>query len=308
MYVEAPSAKTFLADREEIWAGSVDSMASERTLCPHCGRLTLKGTYCMFCGGELPKEEVTKEEVTEEAAKEAAPEAAPAAPPEKETALTLAAPQVAPEKPAEEPDIQRLIDQLALLNSWRFRLADMVLTHETRADVFTELYLEYLGRKENLEQKRLEELARTSDKVKELSMQLEQLKIRHEVGEVPDKQYITSKLEIDKELSKQKPRLMLLQNPFKIKPVDLSEFQSSIVDKIERFDKEASSLGVDKQTTSKVVKDLNEQLDSIKKLLDEQKKIKKQIEKLDVKFKIGELREEDYKAQKQRLERELSLE
>ena len=277
-------------------------MASERTLCPHCGRLTLKGTYCMFCGGELPKEEVTKEE--EEVA---APEAELTVAEEKEAAAAPTA-EVPAEKPVEEADIQRLIDQLALLNSWRFRLADMVLTRETRADVFTELYLEYLGRKENLEQRRMEELARTSDRVKELSMQLEQLKIRHEVGEVPDKQYITSKLEIDKELSKLKPRLMLLQNPFKIKPADLSEFQSSIVDKIEKFEKEAPSLGVDKQTTSKVVKDLSEQLDSIKKLLEEQKKVKKQIEKLDVKFKIGELREEDYKAQKQRLERELNLE
>lgn len=273
-------------------------MASERTLCPHCGRLTLKGTYCMFCGGELPKEEV----------EEAAPEAAPTIPEAKEAAAAPTAPEVPVEKPVEEANIQRLIDQLALLNSWRFKLVGMVLTHETRADVFTELYLEYLGRKENLEQKRLEELAKTSDRVKELSMQLEQLKIRHEVGEVPDKQYITSKLEIDKELSKRKPRLMLLQNPFKIKPADLSEFESSIVDKIEKLDKDAPSLGIDKQTTSKVVKDLNEQLDSIKKLLEEQKKIKKQIEKLDVKFKIGELREEDYKAQKQRLERELSLE
>ncbi|MFB0551342.1 MAG: hypothetical protein ACETVV_02095 [Nitrososphaeria archaeon] len=277
-------------------------MASERTLCLHCGRLTLKGTYCMFCGGELPKEEVTKEE--EEVA---APEAELTVAEEKEAAAAPTA-EVPAEKPVEEADVQRLIDQLALLNSWRFRLADMVLTRETRADVFTELYLEYLGRKENLEQRRMEELARTSDKVKELSMQLEQLKIRHEVGEVPDKQYITSKLEIDRELSKSKPRLMLLQNPFKIKPADLSEFQSSIVDKIEKFEKEAPSLGVDKQTTSKVVKDLSEQLDSIKKLLEEQKKVKKQIEKLDVKFKIGELREEDYKAQKQRLERELNLE
>lgn len=256
----------------------------------------------MFCGGELPKEEVTKEE--EEVA---APEAELTVAEEKEAATAPTA-QVPAEKPVQEADIQRLIDQLAFLNSWRFKLADMVLTRETRADVFTELYLEYLGRKENLEQKRMEELARTSDKVKELSMQLEQLKIRHEVGEVPDKQYITSKLEIDKDLSKLKPRLMLLQNPFKIKPADLSEFQSSIVDKIEKFEKEAPSLGVDKQTTSKVVKDLSEQLDSIKKLLEEQKKVKKQIEKLDVKFKIGELREEDYKAQKQRLERELNLE
>lgn len=256
----------------------------------------------MFCGGELPKEEVTKEE--EEVA---APEAELTVAEEKEAAAAPTA-EVPAEKPVEEADIQRLIDQLALLNSWRFRLADMVLTRETRADVFTELYLEYLGRKENLEQRRMEELARTSDRVKELSMQLEQLKIRHEVGEVPDKQYITSKLEIDKELSKLKPRLMLLQNPFKIKPADLSEFQSSIVDKIEKFEKEAPSLGVDKQTTNKVVKDLSEQLDSIKKLLEEQKKVKKQIEKLDVKFKIGELREEDYKAQKQRLERELNLE
>jgi len=252
----------------------------------------------MFCGGELPKEEVEA----------APPEVAPAVPEAKEAAPASVVPEVAAEKPFEEADIQRLIDQLAFLNTWRFKLVDMVLTHETRADVFTELYLEYLGRKENLEQKRLEELGKTSDKVKELSMQLEQLKIRHEVGEIPDKQYITSKLETDRMLSKQKPRLMLLQNPFKIKPADLSEFQSSIVDKIEKFEKEAPSLGVDKQTTSKVVKDLSEQLDSIKRLLEEQKKIQKQIEKLEVKFKIGELREEDYTAQKQRLEKELSLE
>lgn len=211
------------------------------------------------------------------------------------------------EVPVEETDIRKLVDQLASLHGWRLKLIDMLFSRETRPDIFTDLYEEYSQRLTAINSKRLGELKSTQEKVDNVTVKLEQLKIRHEVGEIPDKQYITSKLELDRELSRLRPKVNLLQNPFRVRLADLPSFEASMVDKVERVQRDAQSLGLDKQINSRVVKDLNETLEVVRILLEEHKKIKKQMDKLEVKYKIGELKEEEYTSQKQRLERELEL-
>lgn len=212
-----------------------------------------------------------------------------------------------PEVPTEDTDIRKLVDQLASFHSWRLKLLDMLFNRETRPDVFVDLYAEYSRRLDTLNSKRLEELKATQEKVDNMTVKLEQLKIRHEVGEIPDKGYITSKLELDRELSRLRPRVNILQNPFRVRLGDLPSFEASIVEKVEKVQRDSQTLGLDKQTNNRLVKDLDETLEVIRILLEEHKKIKKQMDKLEVKYKIGELKEEEYSSQKQRVERELEL-
>ncbi len=284
----------------------------ERIVCPNCGQLTVIGEYCMFCGAELPKkieeeveksfiekEEEAKEEKIEKEEKEEFP---------KEEIATAPPPLIPTEiAPPEEIDIQKLIDQLSLIHSWRLKLIDLFLNKESRPDIFLELFEEYQTKLEKLEEKRIKELKNVEEELKSLTMKLDELKIRHEVGEIKDRDYITIKLELDRELSRLKPKRSILQNPFKIRLADIPQFEASFVEKIEKFQKDAPSLGLEKQKINKILKELNETLENVRSLMEEYKKIKRQMEKIEIKYKIGEIKEEEFKSQKQKFERELGM-
>jgi hypothetical protein len=294
-----------------------ESEKPERIICPNCGQLTIIGEYCMFCGAELPKKieeapkkveekaeiekPLTEKEEKIEEEKEAKEEI-------KEEAPTMPPPLIPTEAiPLEEIDVQKLIDQLALIHNWRLKLIDLFLNNEARADIFLELFNEYQTKLEKLEEKRIKELKNVEEELKNLTMKLDELKIRHEVGEIRDKDYITMKLELDREISRLKPKKNILQNPFKIKLADIPQFEATLVEKIEKFQKDAPALGLDKQKMNKILKELNETLENVRSLMEEYRRIKRQMEKVEIKYKIGEIKEEEYKSQKQKFERELGL-
>lgn len=276
----------------------------ERIVCPNCGQLTVIGEYCMFCGAELPKkieEKVEKPSIEkEEEAKEEEIE---------KEEITKAPPPLIPTEvaPPEEIDIQKLIDQLALIHNWRLKLIDLFLNKESRPDIFLELFDEYQTKLEKLEERRIKELKNVEEELKNLTMKLDELKIRHEVGEIKDRDYITIKLELDREVSRLKPRRSILQNPFKMKLADIPQFEASFLEKIEKFQKDAPALGLEKQKINKILKELNETLENVRSLMEEYRKIKRQMEKIEIKYKIGEIKEEEFKSQKQKFERELGM-
>lgn len=257
-------------------------MGMERVLCPHCGKLTIKGRFCMFCGKEIKELE---------APSEAPPTAAPAEVP----------------KPEEVSEERRLIEQIANLHRWRLKLLDVMFEGGTSPDIFEEIYREYRERLESLEAKRREEKTKLEEKISELTAKLNQLKVRHEVGEIPDRQYIMSKLEIDKELSKLRPKLGLLQNPFDIKLADIPDFEASIRSRLEKIKSSASKLNISSEMLSIIEKDLTDMLEDLNVLIEQHKKIKKELEKLELRYRIGELKEDEYLAQKQRFEKQLEL-
>ncbi|MEM2928870.1 MAG: hypothetical protein QXV60_02380 [Nitrososphaerota archaeon] len=283
-----------------------ESERPERIICPNCGQLTIIGEYCMFCGAELPKKieetpkkveekiEIEKPLIEEEAKEEETP--------------TMLPPLIPTEAvPLEEVDVQKLIDQLASIHNWRLKLVDIFLNNEARADIFLELFNEYQTKLEKLEEKRIKELKNVEEELKNLTMKLDELKIRHEVGEIRDKDYITMKLELDREISRLKPKKSILQNPFKVKLADIPQFEATLVEKIEKFQKDAPALGLEKQKMNKILKELSETLENVRSLMEEYRKIKRQMEKVEIKYKIGEIKEEEYKSQKQKFERELGM-
>lgn len=239
----------------------------ERILCPNCGKLTLKINYCMFCGIELAKPEEAQ-------------------------------------VPTEEIEARKLVEQLSSLHSWRDKLTDMLLRGAIKPDVFVPIYDEYSHKIDSLNSKRLEGLQVSKQKQGNINAKIGQLKTKRELCEISDRQYIVSKLELGKELSRLRPRINLLQNSFGVRLADVPGLEVWIQNKIEVVQRDWQKLGLDKQVGDRVVEDLNESLEAARILLEEHKKIKKQIDKLEVRYKVGELKEEEYMSQKERLRKE----
>jgi len=262
-------------------------MTAERITCPNCGRSTIKGRFCIYCGYTLeqPEKQVAVPTVP-----------APAGTAQLETL------------PAEEGvEERKLADQIASVYSWWIKLMDLVINKESPPDVFAEIYNEYHTRIAALNDKRLSEVKKTEERIDELSARLEQMRVRHEIGEIPDRQYITQKLEIDREIGRLRPKLAVLQNPFNMRLSELPDFQAGLMDRLERFKKDGADLGVEQETREIIIRDLEYALETLDVLLQQHRKLKRELDKLEIRYKIGELKQDEYLSRKQKLEREMEF-
>ena len=282
-------------------------MSIQRVQCPNCGRSTIKGKFCIYCGytlEEQPKPEAVVEKPEQEA------EAPVISPPPVEA--------VKPESPVaqvqevgvveESLEDRKLTEQLASVYNYWLKLLDLFLDKEAPADVFQELYDDYQGRISSLNRRRNEEISKVENRIEELNNKLTEIKLRHETGEISDRQYVTQKLEIDRELGRLKPRLAILQNPLNLRLSELPSFKERIENLIKRFNEaSAEELGLDAEFLDRIKEDLNNVMKDLDIISEQHKKIKKELDKLEIRFKIGEISREEYMAQKQRIEKQLDL-
>lgn len=279
-----------------------------RVVCPHCGKLTIKGKFCMNCGKEL-EAPATQPPVQP---RPTPPQPGPPTPPTIELAAPPAEQQAPPEAPKEvQPEElteeRRLVEQLSKLYNWQLRLVDLFLDGEATFDAFSEIYTDYESRIATLNQKRLEMISRYEERIKELTQRLDNLKLRHEVSEITDREYIRQKIEIDREISKLRPKLTILQNPIEIKIGDIPRFRSDIQERMERVKRQAKDLNMPEEWVQRVVNNLRVLLDAIGELVKQYERIKAEMVKLELRYKVGELKHDDYMSQRQRLERQLEL-
>jgi len=274
-------------------------MWEEKVVCPHCGKLTNKAPYCKYCGKslDLPEE---KSPEAEEAESEKT---------KKEIVIERVGEEVLERKPSvqEISEERKIVEQLANVYNWRNSLLELFLNGEASAEVFVDIYKEYRNRIKAVNSKRLEMIRSLEDRISELNSKLEQLKIRHEIGEIPDKQYITEKLSIDRELSKIKPRLNILHNAFNVKLADLPEYEARIREYRDRISSEGVSRGLSEEDVNMIVSDLDETLESLKDLLELHRKLKRELEKIELRYRVGELTEEEYLAAKQKIQRQMEI-
>jgi chromosome segregation ATPase len=286
-----------------------------RVVCPHCGKLTIKGRYCMNCGKELeaPPAQVTTP-VTPQP--EAPPisvtpgPAQPTPPPEQRpvSGEAVQPPESVRETAAEEiAEERRVVEQLSKLYNWQIKLINLFLEGESTPEIFTEIYSDYESRIKALNEKRLEMIGRYEARMKELTQRLETLKLRHEVSEISQREYIRQKIEIDNELSKLKPKLAVLQNPIEIKIGEIPKFREEILRLIESVKTKGPQLNLPQEFVDRVVNNLNALLDAMQDLVKQYERIRTEIQKLEVRYKVGELPHEEYLSQRRRLERQLEL-
>jgi len=266
-------------------------MWSEKIVCPHCGMLTNKAAFCKFCGKPLNAEESKPDEAASETKSQEREEV--------EAEL-----KVPPHEVSEE---RKIVEQLANVYNWRNKLLEIFLEGEASPEVFIDVYKEYRSRAQAVNAKRLEMIRTIEEKIAELTTRLEQLKIRHEVGEVPDRQYITEKLSIDRELSRLRPRLNILHNAFDVKLAELPDYEAKIREFRDKIASEGTSRGLSQEDVELIVSDMNEVLDSLKDLLELHKKLRRELEKVELRYKVGELTEDEYRAMKQKIERQMEI-
>jgi len=271
-------------------------MWTEKVVCPHCGMLTNKAPFCKFCGKPLDIESTQAPEESKPPELPLSESSTEASQPLQETAP---APEVSEER--------KIIEQLSNLYNWRNKLLDIFLKGESSPEVVMDVYREYREKIKLMNEKRLQKIRELEDKINELTSRLENLKIRHEVGEIPERQYITEKLNIDRELSRLKPKLTMLQNAFNIKLADIPEYESMIRGFRERFASEGESRGLSREDVELITSDLDEVLENLKGLIEQHKQLKKELEKIELRYKVGELTDEEYQSMKQKIERQLEM-
>jgi len=269
-------------------------MWEEKIICPHCGRETNRAPFCKFCGKPISIKEV---EEMEERSK----------PSEEEMHAERIIEDIEKFPPQEISEERRIIEQLANFYNWRHKLIELFLNGEAAPDAFLEIYKDYRVRIQSINSRRMELINQLEQRMSELTNRLEQLKVRHEVGEVSDRQYITDKLAIDRELSKIKPKLNMLHNSFNVKLADIPSYEEKLRKFKDEISERGKSLGLDEEGIEMIVADLDETLDSLKDLLELHKKLKKELDKIELRYKIGELTEEEYQAAKQKIERQMQL-
>ncbi|RLG07816.1 MAG: hypothetical protein DRN59_00460 [Thaumarchaeota archaeon] len=264
-------------------------MWREKIICPHCGHETYKAPFCTFCGKPLNPDEASMSESSEEAQREN----------QSREEVEKQIPEISEER--------KLVEQLSNYLNWRHKLIEVFLNGEASPDIFLDVYKEYREKIQAINSKRLEIINSLQQRMNELTNRLEQLKVRHEVGEISDRQYITDKLSIDRELSKLKPKLNLLHNIFDVKLADIPSYEEKIRNLRNEISEKGQSMGLSEESVKMIVEDLDQTLESLKDLLELHKKLKKELDKLELRYKIGELTEEEYQAAKQKIERQMQL-
>jgi chromosome segregation ATPase len=277
-------------------------LSTTRIECPNCHRQTIKGKFCIYCGYTLETLQQPKPAPVEEVVQipEQVPEIVAEAPEPAEAAVQTATEEVAVEE-------KRLVDQLASVYSWYFRLIDLFLEKEADPEVFIELFNEYRGRLKTLNERREAEIKKVEEKINGLNTQLDKLRVKHEIGEIPDRQYITQKLEIDREVGRLRPKLMYLRNPFNIRLGDLPAFKNQVEERLNKVKASSENLGLAEDIINQIEGDTNEVLKVIDVLMEQHHKIRKELNKLELRYKIGELKQSEYLSLKQKLERQLEL-
>ncbi|MCS7126756.1 MAG: hypothetical protein NZ929_07605 [Aigarchaeota archaeon] len=268
----------------------------EKIVCPHCGKLTSKGVYCKFCGKPL---EAKPQPLIE--SKTTSVDMPPVTEPPSSTTSEILPPV------QEVVEERKIVEQLSTFYNWRNRLLELFLNGEAPADVFTDIYKEYRTRIQAVNEKRLQMLRELEEKINDLTVKLENLKIRHEVGEIQDKQYITEKLTMDRELSKLKPKLNILHNAFNVKIVDVPKYEAKIRELREGVSEKGRALGLTDEDIEIIISDLDEVLEGIQSLMEVHKRLTKELEKVELRYKVGELSEEEYEAMKQKIRRQMEM-
>ncbi|MCX8187158.1 MAG: SHOCT domain-containing protein [Nitrososphaeria archaeon] len=270
-------------------------MWEEKIICPYCGKETFRAPFCRFCGRPIDLKEMETrgmKEVLESSSERKGEDV--------EEIIEKAPPQEVSEE-------RRIIEQIANLYNWRHKLIELFLNGEAHADVFIEIYKEYHAKIQSINARRIELIKTLEQKINELTTRLEQLKVRHEVGEISDRQYITDKLAIDRELSKLRPKLNMLYNVSNVKLADIPEYEGNLRRFKDEIDKRGESLGLSREDIEMIINDLNETLESLKGLMELHKKLRKELDKIELRYRIGELTEEEYQAAKQKIERQMQL-
>ncbi|RLG03274.1 MAG: hypothetical protein DRN61_05085, partial [Thaumarchaeota archaeon] len=88
---------------------------------------------------------------------------------------------------------------------------------------------------------------------------------------------------------------------------DIPSYEEKLRSLRDQIRERGVSMGLSEEDVEMIVNDIDETLEATKDLLELHKKLKKELDKLELRYKIGELTDEEYQAAKQRIERQMQL-
>jgi len=298
-------------------ATPVEEVTQQEVECPNCHRQTVKLRFCIYCGYALeaaqppPRtvsvgEAVQQQEMVPKTTE--APKPLEAGPQQVVETATLPKPEVVEVQettPAVVTAEKDLMEQLSSLYTWFFRLVDLFLEGEADPEAFSELVGEYSARVKDVGGRLDAKVLEAEERIASLNAELNSLRVRREAGEVTDKQYVLRKIEIEKGLEELGRRLTYLRNPFGIRLASLPSFKAQVDERLRKVEEEGGRLGLNEEAIAQVREVSNRLLTAISFLEEQHRRVMRELGKLEIRRKTGEISQSEYQSLKQRLEKRL---
>jgi ribosomal protein L32 len=297
-------------------ATQVEEATQQEVECPNCHRQTVKLRFCIYCGYALgaaqppPRtvsvgETVQQQEMVPKTTE--APKPLEAGPQQAVETATLPKPEAVEVRETTPMAVAEkdLMEQLFSLYTWFFRLVDLFLEGEADPEAFSELVGEYSARIKEVGGRLDAKVLEAEERIASLNAELNSLRVRREAGELTDKQYVLCKIEIEKGLEELGRRLTYLRNPFGIRLASLPSFKAQVEERLRRVEEEGGRLGLSEEAIGQVREVSNRVLDAISFLEEQHRRVMREISKLEIRRKTGEITQSEYQSLKQRLERRL---
>ena len=294
----------------------VEEATQQEVECPNCHRQTVKLRFCIYCGYALeaaqppPRtvsvgEAVQQQEMVPKTIE--APKPLEAGPQQAVETATLPKPEAVEVQETTPMAVAEkdLMEQLSSLYTWFFRLVDLFLEGEADPEAFSELVGEYGARIKEVGGRLDAKVLEAEERIASLNAELNSLRVRREAGEVTDKQYVLRKIEIEKGLEELGRRLTYLRNSLGIRLASLPSFKARVEERLKRVEEEGGRLGLNEEAISQVREVSNRVLATISFLEEQHRRAMKEISKLELRRKTGEISQSEYQSLKQRLEKRL---
>lgn len=292
-------------------------MQDEFITCRSCGREVPKTLYCIYCGAALSEGE-----------KEAKPVHAEKKTPEQEVESVedkpipgvtdeafFKIPSYGSEVKLETPsvtdieldsDTVHMMEELRKYHVWKVKLCGLLADDAVSEEVFTKIYEEYVREIKQFREIRNEKIANYRTKYEEKSAELKKCKLEHEelrarvaVGQIPDSELLlwTPELmdrinSLTSETSILEAKLLKLNDLMKGIPAkEISELEKTARKCIESLD----SMIINGKVSDELGGEVLEDLKTVLTLLDstvrggKEKELRRELETLEVRYKIGEI-------------------
>jgi len=292
-----------------------------RVRCPGCGKNAPAMKYCIYCGAKLPE---LAPPTIRPPPQQAGP--FPPLPPTIPPPTTAQAPPraAAPPPVTAKDEIASLMSGIEALYERKISLLDLFRSGQVAEKVFLKLYNEYDSKLNSFMRAREIKTGELQDKLEqknrrlvEASSKLEELEVRHKVGEVDSNVYsqqMESLKAEERELTGSSKALEAhissLENLMSgKKPGQIRDLESKLQTCLSDLEKLAGEGKVSAEALKVVKPDVEETLAFFGSLIKEKKEkdrvLREQLETLQTRYKLNELSVEEYERKKHELQTEL---
>lgn len=299
-----------------------------RIVCPNCGKRVPAMVYCIYCGTRLPKP-----------VPRTVPPPPPAAPAPSRAQLPVPSPIPSrippparfppsvppPPPPPVKDEIQELMSNITKYYERKVSLLEMLRQGEVSERVFLKLYNEYTEKVNDLLNTRIRkveglrrDLEEKNKRFEDVSFTLEELEVRHKIGEIDDQRFAEKSGNLRGEESRLqttvkdlKAKLSRLDKMFADKaPHEILTWDKKVRDCYEALDRLVEEGRLSRESLGKIKPDMEETLSFLDSIIGErkekEKKLREQLETLQARYRVSEISIEEYERKKREIQDEIS--